>query len=330
MAGHGDLQDDAVSLIEHSKMEEESDRSSEAPRSRAKWLIPLAFTAGVAAYFSSGHRRSFRAGAHSLVGLAAMQQRTLQDSPAPVLPGPPGLPAVPPFAAPGVVASTPAEFQPGASAGQGGEGTSLFCFMAVLPGSHEEGLKQEAERRGGSIFACDAHAVYASSHAQMVHQGTWNSFANTDSFVQVWRNVFNDNTYSQHDWTVKVDPDTVFFPERLRDHLRNLHAPADKAVYIKNCNVNFGFLGAIEVVSRPAVQILSSEIEGCRSADPGLNGEDGFIKSCMDAHGIQAMSDESILRTPNEAGPCVDGSRVAFHPHKDPGSWGACSDQASR
>ena len=97
-------------------------------------------------------------------------------------------------------------------------GTSLFCFMAVLPGSSEEDLVELARVRRASIFGCEGHTLYHSSRS-LFHK--WKStdettLVNTGSFVKVWDRIREDGLYALHDWTVKVDADCVFFPARLR------------------------------------------------------------------------------------------------------------------
>lgn len=207
--------------------------------------------------------------------------------------------------------------------------TTLFCFMAVLPGSAEVQLQHAAESRRGSIYGCDKHKVYQSYPAKFVHEGTWNSFANTDSFIKVWADVFSDGLYLESDWTVKVDPDTVFLPGRLTSHLQRLRPPSNKPIYIKNCAIDFGFLGAIEILSRVAMSNLADGYRTCRRVMPGTSGEDGFIKGCLDALGAGFMTDISILRTPHQLS-CTDPSRVAFHPHKSAEDWGSCYDALMR
>jgi len=209
-------------------------------------------------------------------------------------------------------------------------GASLFCFMAVLPGSAEEGLRQAAEGKQGSIYACEAHAVYPSEPAGMANQGTWNSFVNTDAFVKVWLRVRADRVYLSHDWTVKVDPDTVFFPDRFRAHLGQLRPPVGASVYIKNCNVGFGFMGAIEALSRKATHDLLASIGECHRTMGGHSGEDGFLKECLDMVGAGYMTDANVLGTPHDTSNCADGGRVAFHPRKDAGSWLGCFGTAAR
>lgn len=221
-------------------------------------------------------------------------------------------------------AVTPAE------PGEATLGTALFCFMAVLPGSAEEALMNAAKERWASIFSCNSSKVYESSPAEFVSIGTWNSFVNTKAFVSVWEQVLRDGMYKSYDWTVKVDPDAVFMPYRLQYHLAQLRAPLGKPLYLKNCYVDFGFLGAIEIVNQLALINYFDNYQDCHLTMGDHSGEDGFFKGCLDAIGVGYMTDASILKTPHETVPCGDGSRVAFHPHKDVNDWIACYNTASR
>lgn len=208
-------------------------------------------------------------------------------------------------------------------------GTALFCFMAVLPGSAEMQLRDVAERSRASIYACDKHKVYDSYPSTFVHENSWNSFANTEGFVKVWQHVFDDGLFKLTDWTVKVDPDTVFLPSRLKIHLQDMRPPSAAPIYVKNCEIDFGFLGAIEIISRRAMEDFEASHRDCQRSMPGLSGEDGWIKGCLDAVGVGSMLDASILRSPNDES-CSEGARVAFHPHKTPEDWSACYESSMR
>jgi len=187
----------------------------------------------------------------------------------------------------------------------------------------------EAQKRKASVFACDAHSVFPSFPADTASPGTWSSYANTESFVKVWHEVFADDKFGEYDWTVKVDPDSVFFPDRLKKHLEDLRPPEGKPIYIKNTLTDFGFMGALEVISQVAAINLAENLRDCRTHIPDITAEDAFVKSCLDAVGAGSMIDEEILRAPNDLGDCGDWTRVVFHPHKAPHDWAACYDAAT-
>merc|ERR550525_171185 len=92
------------------------------------------------------------------------------------------------------------------------------------------------------IFACDGHGVFEGSEAQL---GEWGSVSNVDQFIDVWNQVKKDGTYKEHDWVVKIDPDAVFLPDRLKAHIEGLSpaANAPQGLYLKNCDYLFGFMG---------------------------------------------------------------------------------------
>jgi hypothetical protein len=211
-------------------------------------------------------------------------------------------------------------------------GGRLYCFMAFLPKSYEEGLVDVAKKNKASIFACDGHGLF---HTWQTTSGAWDTgeatLTNTDVFINVWQQVAKAGDYLNYDWTAKVDPDCVLVPDRLRDHLYALNMPEWAAVYVKNNGMdpgmgNNGFLGAVEVFSKKAVTIYLDNDEGCKGA-LGLNaGEDGFMKGCMDALGIGFALDTEMFFPDRAAGACSQGQRAAFHPLKDPNEWKHCWD----
>merc|ERR1711939_1185883 len=79
--------------------------------------------------------------------------------------------------------------------------------------------------------------------------------ANTQLFMNIWDAVRKDGRYAWFDFTVKVDPDAVLVPHRVRDHLRP-HLKQVGGFYVKNCNkypgsANFPMMyGSVEVFSK--------------------------------------------------------------------------------
>jgi len=215
-------------------------------------------------------------------------------------------------------------------------GTSLFCLMATLPNSPEDALIAKARDKQASIFACDAHLHLNSWKSTSAKWDSgFNTLVNTDVFLDVWKHVKADGRYASYDWTVKVDADSVFFPDRLRSHLAALHAPKLMPIYVKNTAADFGFLGAIEVFSKEALDVyFSGDAEGandehCLKEITTQAGEDGFMKGCMDILGAGFMTDIDVLRTP-AATDCGDANRVCFHAFKDVAAWEGCYNAAIR
>merc|ERR1712014_408771 len=69
------------------------------------------------------------------------------------------------------------------------------------------------------------------------------------------------------DYTVKVDPDAVFIPQRLRMYLGStIKGDSPHGLYLENCqNVQYGFFGHLEVISREGARVLTSNLEECHS-----------------------------------------------------------------
>lgn len=224
-------------------------------------------------------------------------------------------------------------------------GRKLFCFTVVTPQGvvapgvvpgYEKPLQDAVRAKGLGIYACDAFAVY---NGTRVKAGSWQSVVNTDIFIKIWNQVKADGQYADYDWTVKVDADAVFFPDRLKAHLSGLHPPAHKAVYLHNINFRFGFMGALEILSKLAVDSFLQNIVECSNHLGHNGGEDFFTMQCLDAIGVGHMTDNALLNDKYtqqhgwnlfDVDPCLEDTAVAFHPYKAINSWFGCHKIAMR
>mmetsp|Transcript_91993 Transcript_91993/g.297622 ORF Transcript_91993/g.297622 Transcript_91993/m.297622 type:complete len:491 (+) Transcript_91993:70-1542(+) len=217
--------------------------------------------------------------------------------------------------------------------------TSLFCFTVVTPQGvvapgvkpgYEQELVGMMKEQGVGIFSCDAAEVY---EGVRVARGSWQSVVNTDIFVSIWQKVQADGIYSKHAWTVKVDADAVFLPDRLRTHLMSLRPPSATALYLQNIDFRFHFMGALEVLSSKAVDIFVASAHECAKHLGSNGGEDFFTMQCLDSMGVGHMTDYSLLDDKYTHGqgwnlydvnPCSNPATVAFHPYKAVNSWQGC------
>mmetsp|Transcript_78672 Transcript_78672/g.202630 ORF Transcript_78672/g.202630 Transcript_78672/m.202630 type:complete len:999 (+) Transcript_78672:99-3095(+) len=116
-------------------------------------------------------------------------------------------------------------------------GPSLYCFSLMMPFGYEPGLLATQRSRGVGIFSCDESTVFSNlthlvtgeaspvpielvdGSLAVAYGGRWGTALNTGVFNRLWTEVIRQGRYRYHDWVVKVDPDAVFFPERLREML---------------------------------------------------------------------------------------------------------------
>merc|ERR1712150_284316 len=98
-------------------------------------------------------------------------------------------------------------------------------------------------------------------------------FKNSDLFLKVWERIRVDARYKAADWTVKVDPGTVFFPDRLRARLGSKSHARSHATFYANCAANEDvqaaerphfMYGAIEIFSTAAVEAFFQGADRCK------------------------------------------------------------------
>lgn len=223
----------------------------------------------------------------------------------------------------------------------------------------EPALVQAQFNEKASIFACDEFAVFREGAAAHLGNGfftstipplagttgkygtpgqTTNSWLNAGTFMQVWDAVNSDGRFRRYDWTVKVDPDTVFLANRLRRVLaphttRNPNnSPQGHGFYLRNCAryPDIQMLGSFEVFSQKAVETyLSGKLRCVQKLHWQGWGEDYFVQHCLDMLGVSHIEIFNILGDANcAAAACSDASQVALHPYKVVGDYLKCWHQA--
>lgn len=150
--------------------------------------------------------------------------------------------------------------------------------------------------------------------------------------MKLWRQVWLDGKFRFAAWTVKVDADAVFFPQRLRDVVGNAaHAGAQEGngMFSSNCEFRNSLHGAIEVLSRRALEVYATRNwPHC----PRPMQEDYYLHECLVYLGVKVMKDFNLLTekycTSDYEG-CTS-ARVTFHPYKELHSYQACMDTSER
>lgn len=228
---------------------------------------------------------------------------------------------------------------------------SLYCFALMQPQGYERGLIEMQYHMKTSIFDCDEPAVYSNevihivpgfqthvvdSDLKCLFGGEFNTALNTPIFIAVWDKVVEVGRFRMHEWTVKVDPDCVFVPSRLRGKLE-YHKPdfLGQALYLNNCKS--GMHGPLEVLSQTAVQVWHDNTQRCADAfgelcaGDCLWGEDMFLDQCFIRVLQEVRRDDDFellvedhCFPPPDWESCLDQSKVAYHPFKTEDGYRSC------
>jgi len=224
---------------------------------------------------------------------------------------------------------------------------SFFCFSVAQPGEEQTILHHQV-MTGSGIFACEESAIFSQTKMTI---GGWplvhsiilgnvpigvsqdGTSANTGIFKQVWTVVKADARYKNHEFTIKADPDAVIFPWRIRTHIGS---NAGRPVFVRNCNKfpgspNFPMMyGAVEILSREAVDAYLANQAKCESLPWQQWGEDYFLGKCLQMVGVAPVDDYGIVRDGACSGLwCKDKQAAAYHPLKSVGDWIKCHDEAA-
>jgi len=256
-------------------------------------------------------------------------------------------------------------------------GQNLYCFSVYTENTgnatlqnHELELLNLAAGRTAGIFACEQWDVFSDVSAPIntngyvtikvedtngeFHQlkrkdsGTWVNWA---IFYQVWLKVREVGKWQAADYTVKVDADAVFNPQRLRTWLSTKPGDSPHGLYYENCpNVQMGFFGHLEIISHTAVQVLTQYLENCYAefgpcANDGCDwkfgpwGEDVFAQRCMDHHYVDKVeafdvATDGACKADRPEGEkknskwhptdCSQVKTVTAHPFKKPAEYEKC------
>lgn len=241
---------------------------------------------------------------------------------------------------------------------------SLFCTAMVQPEGNEIWLLREQYAQGKlGLFACDEWSVYSNASLRITPEGekpemltsfingslsaevggNWSTALNTEVFIRFWETVIADPKTWTCDWIVKIDPDAVWLPVRLRALLSTKQGPLgqpepETGLWLNNCYL--GLHGPIEVLSKKALRAYNSSKGMCRRGKVSEIGqEDYFIRECFKKVGIQRVDAFNLLlesdfacgehaAAPGEKPPCFS-PKVAFHPFKSVNTWMRCHHEAA-
>lgn len=222
----------------------------------------------------------------------------------------------------------------------------LLCFSVVRATGYEPELLDAQFYNKAGIFSCDQHKVFSTGGPVSIgsipateviapkdkvgnfqDKGTaTDSWLNTLTFIKAWDMLIEEGHWWTNDWTVKVDPDAVFFPDRLRKkvdaHTGGLNA---QPLWVGNCDrvwhgskPHLKLFGSLEVFSRNAVGTYKAWGKTCLNDLPWQGwGEDMYMQECMKKLKVKALNGTDFLGDNRcYPAPCTDINRVAFHDFK--------------
>jgi hypothetical protein len=255
---------------------------------------------------------------------------------------------------------------------------SLYCFAVVVVDngcpipSHELDLMNHQSENNLGIFQCEQNDLFSDKalslsngraftqvfegdsdwkFAKRKSTGCW---VNTGIFTDVWRVIAREGKWQQSDWLVKVDPDAVFVPARLRKSLENTYEAVSGSYYVNCPYVQYGFFGNLEVFSKIAFTTLLENIDDCKTDTETINwkvginngkygpmGEDLFAQTCMDKHGVrradafgwtqdgacEAKRDSEKKKDKKFQPHCDWAYGASIHPFKKVDEWKECYRQ---
>lgn len=236
------------------------------------------------------------------------------------------------------------------------QSVSLYCFTLTLPFGWEVPLLAQQRAQGVGMFACDGFTIFTNSSTEfgtgkpmpvnvslvktsleVPLGGRWWTALNTPTLLVVWKEVDRLGTYKDYDWTVKLDVDTVFLPERLRQLLRVRRpmsevksAAVEHAMYLNNCE--YGLHGPIEVLSQAGVTAFLMQMSRCDDLAKQPYGEDTYLDHCLRLIGVKRVTEFSVLiekACKSNPSPC-GSAHVAFHPFKTISSYFGCWGYATK
>mmetsp|Transcript_26423 Transcript_26423/g.76179 ORF Transcript_26423/g.76179 Transcript_26423/m.76179 type:complete len:410 (+) Transcript_26423:56-1285(+) len=218
---------------------------------------------------------------------------------------------------------------------------SLYCYMVALVAGNEPELVRRHLATGTGIFGCSEYDLYSEREMVLGYGpsgiirstpigGPMSSTQNnTRDFLRAWRKIREHGAPSRNDWTVKIDPDAVFFADVLGQKLaaRSIKTATD-SVYFKNCDTWHSLQGPLEVMSKAAATKFFHSLDVCYLDKKVMKSlaEDWFVAHCLDRIGARHIEDVGLLEDEwchHKTVECVSGM-AAYHPFKTTDGYEKC------
>merc|ERR1712051_723169 len=164
-------------------------------------------------------------------------------------------------------------------------GQNLYCFSVytentgnVTAPNHELELLNLAAARTAGIFACEQWDVFSDVSVTIKVEDTNNEFhqlkrkdsgtwVNWAIFYQVWLKVREVAKWQAADYTIKVDADAVFAPQRLRTWLSTKPGDSPHGLYYEYCR-SIWRIAMRSSARAPTTAAIGSSAHGARTCLP--------------------------------------------------------------
>jgi len=235
---------------------------------------------------------------------------------------------------------------------------SFLCWILLTPSLQELLLMQVHLCLNTSIFACDDHLIISNTSIRELmanvpgsdvikeaimpgplttaYGGTWMTTLNTDLFLSAWTILWERGLHLTKDFTLKLDADTLFQPDRLPNMLaKYTEQERQETFYIESCPwCEVKLIGPVELFSRRAMAVLNENKEMCHRKVPHHNiSEDVFIEDCGKLIGMTAKGPRAKFLRPDwkirniDPKMCTDGW-ILLHPLKDDKNMLECYEKS--
>merc|ERR1712129_3834 len=184
----------------------------------------------------------------------------------------------------------------------------------------------------GSIFGCEQWDVFSDvaetigdyttiqvfdTHSEWhkLKRKTSGTWVNWGIFYSVWDKIKAEGKAQSQWWTVKADADAVFIPQRLRQYITD-HDLKDTphGMYLENCkNVQYGYFGNLEVISKKGVRALVDGLDECHASFAPF-ADEGCVRleGCMDHHYVDKVEVFDLTKD-GKASDCTVETAASIH-----------------
>lgn len=223
---------------------------------------------------------------------------------------------------------------------------TVFCVTFMLAHGVELSLVRTQLENGAGIFSCDEYTVLSDSKTWLtpgppVRLDTqplrgYMAGRSADNLEAMWQQILRVERFKYHHWTVKVSPDAVFFPDRLRKHVRDLAPLQDPGLLLtpRECAGTSDVQSShvVQVVSRSALLTYRGGAHTCQEHmdfSQGVKRRD-YMDGCLVFLGVSRSTVPELLEDAGcePGGPTAacnaSAGAVVYHPFRTPEAYFQC------